>query len=547
VVALSLVQGLEYPAAKKEAGSWKFDASSQLASEKTLKFKLMLKPNNADQLEKRINEIGSPKSPSFHKYMNHKEINELVGVHQTDLEKVLSWAKSVNFKVTEIPMIRDWVAVEASVSAIEKGLKTKLGIWKNGETGQTKVGAVESYTIPEHLANVVQYVPGLTSFSFGTWKPIVHYAKDVKEPNGVPKSVTPDTIYELYQSPSASAKKSMLGSQAVIEYGTLANFNTADLETFFEDFNTVQKGEQCGVAYGTNNGDIKGSVEANLDVQYIMAVGQFVNTTTYKIAEPGVGIEDQFIDYTTIVLNQIDPPLVHSISYGEYGGEYDNVTDQRLDYELQKMGAIGVTVLLASGDNGVGCNKEGTSQEFDFPSSGYLTMVGATYLDSASGKEVGATLSSGGFSKDYYRPSWQDEAVAAYFASPTYKAHTPSESFYPDGRAYPDIAAFGQNVQVVAAGKSEGVSGTSCSAPIFAGVIAQINHELLSRGLAPMGWINPWIYANPQMFTDVTEGSNPYEKCDGFYAAAGWDPVTGYGTPIYPKMLEAALAAAQKK
>jgi tripeptidyl-peptidase-1 len=46
-----------------------------------------------------------------------------------------------------------------------------------------------------------------------------------------------------------------------------------------------------------------------------------------------------------------------------------------------------------------------------------------------------------------------------------------------------------------------------------------INNVLLSRGLAPMGWINPWIYANPQMFTDVTEGSNPYEKCDGFYAS----------------------------
>jgi hypothetical protein len=51
------------------------------------------------------------------------------------------------------------------------------------------------------------------------------------------------------------------------------------------------------------------------------------------------------------------------------------------------------------------------------------------------------------------------------------------------------------------------------------GVVAQLNHELMSQGQAPMGWINPWIYANPQMFTDVTEGSNPYEKCDGFYAS----------------------------
>ena len=79
--------------------------------------------------------------------------------------------------------------------------------------------------------------------------------------------------------------------------------------------------------------------------------------------------------------------------------------------------------------------------------------MGATYVDSSSGKEVGATLSSGGFSKDYWRPSWQDEAVAAYFASDTYKAHPPHEAFFADGRAYPDVAAFGQNVQVNALSK----------------------------------------------------------------------------------------------
>jgi hypothetical protein len=35
------------------------------------------------------------------------------------------------------------------------------------------------------------------------------------------------------------------------------------------------KGEECGVVYGENNGKIKPSVEANLDVQYIMAAGVF--------------------------------------------------------------------------------------------------------------------------------------------------------------------------------------------------------------------------------------------------------------------------------
>ncbi len=113
------------------------------------------------------------------------------------------------------------------------------------------------------------------------------------------------------QTPTDGSHGSKLGSQAVIEYGRTANFNTADLQTFFEQFNSAQTGETCGVAYGDNDGDVRGSVEANLDVQYIMATGQFVNTTTYKISEPGVGIEDQMLDYTYIVGNQVKP---HSLT-----------------------------------------------------------------------------------------------------------------------------------------------------------------------------------------------------------------------------------------
>jgi len=284
-------------------------------------------------------------------------------------------------------------------------------------------------------------------------------------------------------------------------------------------------------------------VEANLDVQYIMAAGTHVNTTDYKITSSNTGgsnnIEDEFLAYTILVNSQIQPPLVHSISYGEYGGSYDNTTDQQFSYELQKMGIAGISVLLASGDNGVGCNNLGTSQEFDYPSSPYITMVGATQIDAVTKVEVGATLSSGGFSKDFMQPSWQTTAVNAYFNS---GVKLPTEAYYAPGRAYPDIAAYGQNVQVTASGKTQSVAGTSCSAPIFAGVLATINHELLSLGKPPLGFVNPWLYANPQMFTDILEGSNPYEKCQGFYAAAGWDPVTGLGTPIYSKMLAAALA-----
>jgi subtilase family serine protease len=178
---------------------------------------------------------------------------------------------------------------------------------------------------------------------------------------------------------------SKLGSQAVVEFGKLANFNDADLQQFFKEQQPELKGETCGMASGENNGQAKPSVEANLDVQYIMVAGPFVNTTDYKLTGTG-SIEDQFLDYTIMVNAQNDPPLVHSISYGQYGGSYDNVTDQQFSYELQKMGISGISVLLASGDNGVGCDSKGTTQEFDYPSvsASFFLLVVPSFIDSLS-------------------------------------------------------------------------------------------------------------------------------------------------------------------
>jgi tripeptidyl-peptidase-1 len=43
---------------------------------------------------------------------------------------------------------------------------------------------------------------------------------------------------------------------------------------------------------------------------------------------------------------------------------------------------------------------------------------------------------------------------------------------------------------------------------------------------------------NPEVFNDITQGSNPGCGTQGFSAAKGWDPVTGLGTPNYPEMLD---------
>ena len=95
-----------------------------------------------------------------------------------------------------------------------------------------------------------------------------------------------------------------------------------------------------------------------------------------------------------------------------------------------------------------------------------------------------------------------------------------------------------------------GIGGTSASAPVFSALIALINDARLAAGKPALGFLNPFIYANADAFTDITVGSNKVARggmplTEGFNCSAGWDPVTGVGTPIYPKLLAAAMKAAE--
>ena len=69
-----------------------------------------------------------------------------------------------------------------------------------------------------------------------------------------------------------------------------------------------------------------------------------------------------------------------------------------------------------------------------------------------------------------------------------------------------------------------------------------LNDARAAAGKSPVGFLNPFIYANPGVFNDIQAGNNPGCGTEGFTAISGWDPVTGFGTPDYQRMLEAALA-----
>jgi len=493
-----------------------------------LRLQLALHQHNLDWLESTLYAVSNPTSLSYGKHLTVEQIAEHIAPPSSDVTLVLEWL-SLHGIYGEVPRSGDWIIADITVRQMEILFECDLYYFEHISTSSMIIRCPTSYLIPSHLDHIISFVAGLNTFPFMR-SPVRYSTEDAAK-------VDPSTCYSIYNVNSLPTSAVAGSSQAVVEFNN-NYFSTSDLQSFFDKYQTSLKGQTVQQIYGYNDPTSRRiSLEANLDVQYIMALGAFVNTSDYSSGIDIKGIMDAFLDYTWVVGNQTQPPLVQSISYGEYGGQYNNVTDQRINVEFQKMGVRGISILLASGDNGVGCGDDCQAEEYDFPSSPYLTMVGATEWDGTI--ETGATLSAGGFSNDFDMPSYQSSAVEGYLNS---GVTLPPQEYNSSGRAYPDVAAAGMNVQIIHKGKDEAVDGTSCAAPIFAGIISLINNQRILQNKSPLGFLNPWLYSNPSMFNDITSGSNPYGCCKGFEATKGWDPVTGLGSPNYELMLQSAMS-----
>ena len=154
---------------------------------------------------------------------------------------------------------------------------------------------------------------------------------------------------------------------------------------------------------------------------------------------------------------------------------------------------------------------------------------------------MAASLSGGGFSNFFARPSFQDAAVSAFLSA---NGNTNAGLFNTTGRGFPDVAAQAENFQVVLGGTVVNVAGTSCASPVgsscnkasaleladvgvmqtVAGIVSLLNDFLLSQGKSTLGFLNPLLYSTGQAgLNDITSGSNPGCGTAGFTARAGWD------------------------
>jgi len=271
--------------------------------------------------------------------------------------------------------------------------------------------------------------------------------------------------------------------------------------------------------------------EVQLDIEVAGALAPGARLTVYFAPNTDRGFHDAV---AAAVHDDVHRPSVLSISWGGPEPSWTVAARTALDQALQDAALAGITVCVAAGDNGSGDGVADGLAHVDFPaSSPHVLACGGTRLSAAGGAiaaEVvwndqptgGAT--GGGVSAAFPLPTWQRGAGVPASANPGRGT----------GRGLPDVAgdaAPETGYRVLVDGTPAVFGGTSAVAPVWAALIARCNERLGH----PLGFLNPILYqtlAAQRVTRDVVSGGN-----GAYRAGPGWDPCTGWGSPIGSQLL----------
>jgi subtilase family serine protease len=339
-------------------------------------------------------------------------------------------------------------------------------------------------------------------------------------------------------------------------------------------------------------------LEVSLDVEWAHATAPKANimlVTTPTAETLGVqGFQQMMNAEQFVVDNHMADVITQSFGAGE--GSFHNGTAaiNQLRQAFIDAQPNDITVLASTGDFGTAnIYKEPVKNPKTIPypsvawpaSDPLVTAVGGTYLctDAITGttvdstsppvncqqnpgvREVGWIDSGGGYSILFPKPSYQNTLPpGSSFAGTSVGAPGPNSNM----RGIPDIAyqassrtgvlVYMTDPATRGAGAGCGganpcatgwyvVGGTSSGSPQWAGIAAMAD-QIAGRDL---GFLNPALYAvaaDPAKyaadFYDVTTGNNQADpSIPGYPATAGWDAVTGLGTPNVANLIPDLIAA----
>jgi kumamolisin len=446
--------------------------------------------------------------------ISHAEYRRRHATPASVIELVRAHATAHGLTATHQPGTHQVVLTGTYAQAIAAFEPEGLGVYEQG--GKRFVGRGGHIMLPDALAPHVVAVMGFDQ------RPVArpHFRPLPADAAGA-ISYTPLQVAARYDFPSGVDGSGQ--TIALIELG--GGYNATQVAAYFSGIGVNRTGTLTAIPVdGTANapdGNPNGADgEVQLDIEIAGSIAPAANIAVYFGPNQGSGFQDAI---AAAVADETNAPSVMSISWGGPESSYAAQDLDAINQTLANAMAVGITVCVASGDSGATDGATDGADHVDFPaSSPNVLACGGTSLpqsgaETAWNSGINGGASGGGYSAEFARPSWQTGVSNAQ-------------------RGVPDVAGdadpqtgYAVNVD----GTATVFGGTSAVAPLWAGLIARVNQSAGKRS----GFVNPVLYANPSVCTDITTGNN-----NGYSAGPGWDPVTGLGSPIGSDV-EAVLAA----
>jgi kumamolisin len=506
---------------------------------------IALKNFNYKGLESYAQQVMDPASPNYRKFIDQKQMGQMFGAPQSDVDSVVNYMTSQGLKVTINNPSHMLISVTGPASSVEKAFNIKFVSYarpasmKTDTVSDTIYSPDHSPQLPSNVAVSVEAVHGLanllaqTSSSHyvpptGNEKPPLKGASNpngggASSPNFAGSHLTPweaSTYYGVDALHSAGRNGSsfygMIYSPTSFDSSTVTYF----MNYFYGVSPTIYE-----IAVDGGATDSGGALEATLDGQQFC--GQAHNAGLEYFECPNDGVLSHYIDTFQTMVSPYDW-TVCSDSWGwtesNFNYYYGTSGINSMEGVLAQMAAQGIAHYVASGDS---------NAVPGFPaSSPFVTCVGGTDdpVDSGAnyvsetgwGYDPYGGGGGGGLSSFFWTPSWQTEYISYGY------------------RNMPDVAALGgpdgQGTSSFAYwvyynGAWSYVWGTSAAAPVWAGSHVLFDQDYWTNRI---GSLNGKLYqlhgSVPMAFHDVTTGNN------GYAAGSGYDLVTGLGSPNISKL-----------
>ncbi|MER7757159.1 protease pro-enzyme activation domain-containing protein [Kitasatospora sp. NPDC097643] len=509
------------------------EKKGDVPAEQQISIAVSLKLRNTDALDHFLTAVTTPGAPEFGKYLTPEQFTAQFGPTQAAVDQVKTYLAAQGLTVTEVSANRQVVSAHGTTAQVSQAFGTHESSYVDPQLQRAFFANDAAASIPADLAAVVQGVHGLDNHAVRKNR--------IAKPQSTPGTAAPNATTATpsgfgpaqYDGAYNLNKTGADGTGVTVALWEFDGYSKTNLTTYDSQYGltgpAVSTVSVDGANYDTTPGQGQGEVE--LDSEIVRGAAPKATQLIYEAPNSDQGE----IDMANKIVADNRASVI-SISWGSCEPDTTAASMTAVDNAFKQAAAQGISIFSASGDDGSrDCTRStsgSTVKAVDFPaSSPHQTGVGGTNLKvsgTAYSSESAWSTAGGGVSTVFSKPSWQ-----------TGTGVSGTMRTVPDVSSNADPAS---GFAIYTAGGWQVYGGTSAAAPLWSGYAAQFNQKAKAAGQPVLGEASPRLYsvANSSnygtAFHDVTTGSN-----QDFPAKAGYDQVTGWGTPVADVLTTALL------